>query len=455
MGEMFHFTKKDYRQGIAGQCIVYKNKVFLYQRKGAVFELEKTLPEADEYTILAVFDDNAPACASLAVNGKTAAPVAGYTSCGTGRVRRAAFLFKTEEALAGKITAEIYGMPGIRSLFVTPGKDESVISSAKADRAGTDEIHLSEEIKPLFELENKMQLIVSVGADAAERDGLENALESMREFCPLFRKLGFNGVESYVKWNFVEYEKGVFDWSFYDSVIEMAASYGMGWFPLIIGGSAYALPEWYREKTEGFTGFRCLEHGMDNNIPTIFNEHQTEHIINYLHAFGKHYEGNKNVFGVRLGPSGNYGESQYPASGNWGYKGEKEHMHLGWWAGDGDAAPKYAAWLKNKYWNEEKLSAAWGEIIENFGDVVTYIPSQAGNMRKRKDFTDWYMHEMTDWCNRWAVWMRGELKSHDIYQSAGGWGFCEAGTDFTDQARGMIAVNGGIRATNEDESYEL
>lgn len=432
-----------------------KDKDFLYHRKGVTYAFEGELPPAEKYTFVAEFADNDPGFAFLSVNGMGARAVAGYTSCGTGRIRTGVFILdaskpEAKKALStGKIEAVMVNMPGLLTLSVVPGVDQDAIAKAKEQRAKP------HEVQPLFTPDPWMQLIVSVGADAPTREGLPNSLESMREQCPYFRRLGFNGIESYVKWNFIEYEKGKFDWSFYDSVIELAAEYGMGWFPLIIGGSAYALPEWYREHTEGFTGFTCLEHGQDNNVPTIFNEQQTPYVKAFLHELGRHFEGNKNVFGVRLGPSGNYGESQYPATGNWGYKGLKEHMHIGWWAKGPDANRKYATWLAEKYKTPAALSAAWEEEIASFDQVETYLPYQTNNLRKRKDFVDWYMFEMTDWCNRWAVWVREELKSHDIYQSSGGWGFCEAGTDFTDQTEGMVAVNGGIRATNEDESYEL
>ena len=71
----------------------------------------------------------------------------------------------------------------------------------------------------------------------------------------------------------------------------------------------------------------------------------------------------------------------------------------------------------------------------------------------RKDFVDWYVFAMTDWCERWAVWAREALPGKSVYQSAGGWGFLESGTDFAQQAKSMVGVQGGIRATNETDSY--
>ena len=380
---------------------------------------------------------------------------AGYTLINTERVRHAVFVLYDPSFNKGCYGSDfiLFGIHNILSVELVKGVCEEAIDDACAERPSP------EESKPLVNLNHSLQIVSTAGIDSHSNDdtaaSLKNSFESMREICPLIRTLGFNGVECYVKWNFIEYEQGIFDYSYYDTIIDFAAQYGLKWFPLLIGGSGYALPEWYHD-SEGFTGFTCLEHGESNDIPTIFNEHQTDPVSNYLYNFGKHYNRNENVLGVRLGPSGNYGESQYPATGNWGYKGTWQHMHIGWWAGDKGASPKFRQFLKKRYDNDiTKLNALWKEEYNSFDELETFLPSSAFVSRKRKDFTDWYVYEMSNWCERWAIWTREYLKTCDIYQSAGGWGFAEAGTDFTEQTRSMIKVDGGIRATNEDESYVL
>lgn len=427
-----------------------EGKDFLYHRKVDRFAAANTLPAAENYTVTVVFDDIGHGYGNFSLNGKGPAELAGFTTCNTGRRRTCAAVFKLAETPA-EFRLNIIDMPHIVSVSVADGRNDATLAQARAERPKP------EEIKPEFELDNHIQLVTTVADNAARSnpEDLPQVLDSMADGLPYARSIGFNGFESYVRWNFVEYEEGKFDWSYYDAVIDAASKFGMKWFPLVIGGSAYALPEWYREHTPGFEGFRCLEHGLENNVPTIFTEQQTPYVKRYIHELGRHFNDNDNVFGVRLGPSGNYGESQYPASGNWGYKNQPEHMHLGWWAGDKNAKVKFAAWLEKKYGSPDALNQAWHENLGSFSEVETFLPVSTSNLRKRKDFVDWYMFEMTDWCNRWAVWMRDELTKRDIYQSAGGWGFCEAGTDFTDQTRGMVPVHGGIRATNEDESYEL
>jgi hypothetical protein len=306
--------------------------------------------------------------------------------------------------------------------------------------------------KPAFTLKNAPNLVTTAGADAPTPEGLKGAIENMRTMLPLVKALGFNGVESYVKWDFVERSPGVFDWSFYDAVVDELDRQGLKWFPLLIVGSAYSLPQWFHDSKE-FTGFACLEHNIAIEIPTIFNENQAKYVRRFLTEFGKHYGDRKTLLGVRLGPSGNYGEAQYPASGNWGYKGGKLHTHLGYWAGDPDASVVFRGWVKGRYATVKDLNQAWGTAYASFDEVKTFHPVHAISPRMRIDFNNWYMDAMTEWCERWATWAREAMPRTSIYQSSGGWGAVEIGTDYIKHARTMGKLGGGIRLTNENDGY--
>jgi len=376
-----------------------------------------------------------------------AAALAGYISLGANTPRRA--LFHLSRLVFGGLSTKsadfkIFGVEGIRRVLLKTSLEDGEAEAVASE--------IPYQMSARVSLSQPMQLVMSVGADAKTPEGLSDSLKTMRELCPFAAALGFNGVESYVKWNFVESEKGRFDWSFYDAVVEEAGRYGLKWFPLLIAGSAYTLPAWYHDSPEN-VGFVCLEHGKGNNIQTIFCENQTPHVQRFLAEFGKHYEPGGRLLGVRLGPSGNFGESQYPAGGNWGYAGETEHIHIGWWAGDAHAAKHFAAWLRARYESIETLNKAWNDRYTQWNEVKCFIPQFAESARKRKDFVDWYMGAMTDWCERWALWAREAMPNTPIYQSAGGWGFVESGTDFTDQTQSMSKIGGGIRATNETDSY--
>jgi len=200
--------------------------------------------------------------------------------------------------------------------------------------------------------------------------------EAMRELAPLARVLGFTSIESYVTWKRLEPRReGEFDFGFYDEVTRVLQEYGLKWFPLLIVGSGYALPDWFLEHPE-MAGFMCLEHGRSNSIQSIWHPAQRRHVTRVLQAFGRHYEPMGVLEGVRLGPSGNYGESQYPAGGSWGAKGEKMHIHIGWWAADPEARADFRRWLGARYGRIEELNRAWDADYRDFAAVEPVLSTQ-------------------------------------------------------------------------------
>jgi hypothetical protein len=85
--------------------------------------------------------------------------------------------------------------------------------------------------------------------------------------------------------------------------------------------------------------------------------------------------------------------------------------------------------------------------------VRTFLPVTANTTRMRLDFSTWYLDAMSEWCEKWAVWAREAMPRTSIYQSSGGWGAVEIGTDYAAHARSMAKLGGGIRMTNENDSY--
>jgi hypothetical protein len=431
-------------QDLRGQHVVgaAPNGTDYYTRHGVAFRVPDNAFENAKsvYAVVEHLDEDVAFIEmsyDAADKTKSAAGMAGYTALGLGQKRRALFRLDApafQHRLPGGADVCVYGLTAITRITLSDTLAEGVIDAIRAETP--------DRVEPLVQLKRPMELVLGTGETP----------EQMRELCILAARLGFNGVEGYVRWGDVEKERGKFDWSHYDAHVLEAKKHGLKWLPLLIVGSAYTLPDWFHDSPEN-VGFVCLEHGKSNNIQTIFCENQTPYVKRFLEEFGKHYEPMDALLAVRLGPSGNYGESQYPAGGNWGYKSKAEHIHIGWWAGDKFAAPKYQAWLQRKYGSVDALNKAWSETFPGFDAVRCVIPQFADTPRQRKDMEDWYVGEMTDWCERWAVWAHEALPNTFIYQSAGGWGFEECGTDFTGQTRSMKKVNGGIRATNETDSY--
>ena len=128
------------------------------------------------------------------------------------------------------------------------------------------------------------------------------------------------------------------------------------------------------------------------------------------------------------------------------------HIHIGLWANDPYAQKAYQQFLQNKYKTVDALNTAWNQKFTTFTEIHPRLPVQMYSNRERIDQAEWYTGSMSDWCEWWAVQARKAMPNTTIHQSAGGWGFLEAGTDYAAQAKSMIKINGGIRLTNETDS---
>lgn len=377
-----------------------------------------------------------------------AACAASYVRLNTGTYRRAAFAFdRAPETcdIGDKPDFEITGLQHLRSIRLLADADAAYWDVLRAE--------IPHDVPPAVSCARPMQIVCSAeGGLSGIAEYSQEALWTLRESILLAKALGFNAIESYVRWDYVEPDPGRFDWSVYDPIVEELCRYGLKWFPLLIVGSAYTLPKWFHDSCEN-VGFTCLEHGLSNPIQSIWSPYHKKHVVRFLRAFGAHYEPMGCLQGVRLGPSGNYGESQYPAGGNWGYGGRKMHIHIGMWAGDPYAHEDFRRFLRNKYSTLDRLNEAWNTEFASFDDVCPILPDQCLSKRHRTDLNAWYTDSMSEWCEWWAIEARNAMPNTPIYQSAGGWGAVEIGTDYSAQAKSMLKIHGGIRLTNELDSF--
>lgn len=354
----------------------------------------------------------------------------GVARVNSGRLRRAVVQY---DQPAVKDTVRIAGLDYLRSVSLTD------------TQPSTEPAPL---VEPATHFRVPSQRVTTAAGDGAD---VREAVAGLRNMLPLMRALGFNGIESYVRWGWVERQRGVYDWSYYDALVAEIEKHGLQWFPMLLAGSGYALPEWLYNSQDNF-GFVCLEHGIQHDTQSIFHPFQTEYASRFIREFGKHYGGRKVLLGIRLGPSGDYGEAQYPARGP-GYQFKESHTHIGYWAGDTLAQADFQRFLRGAYGDITALNQAWRKQYASFEEVRTFLPDTAVTRRQRLDFANWYMGEMSKWCEKWAVWAREALPQAVIHQSSGGWGPVQIGTDYSYQARSMAKVKGGIRLTNESDNY--
>jgi hypothetical protein len=306
-------------------------------------------------------------------------------------------------------------------------------------------------VDPAVTFHLRSERVTTAGGDSGSPDRVADALAGLKNQLPLVRALGFNGVETYVRWGWVERERDQYDWSYYDAILDEIEGHGLQWFPMLLAGSGYALPAWLYNSTNN-VGFKCLEHGLAHDTQTIFHPFQTEYVSRFIAEFGRHYGRRRSLLGIRLGPSGDYGEAQYPAKGP-GYQFRQGHTHIGYWADDDYAQAAFRRSLQEKYGDVAHLNTAWDSRYDRFDKVSTFLPETALTRRQRLDFADWYMGAMSRWCEQWAIWARQALPDTTIHQSSGGWGPVQIGTDYSYQARSMAQVHGGMRLTNEGDDY--
>lgn len=390
-----------------------------------------------------------------AFNGRYVRPALAvcYTRLDSQRFRTAAFQFTEapdDPSRSDHSDFELTGVQYLRSVRLLDGVSEGYWEKLESS--------IPADVEPAVTLDRPMQVVCSAGVEvhggygSDRADALDRCVANLREQVPLAKALGFNGIEAYVRWDLVEPAPGRFDWTFYDEVVEEVQRHKLKLFPLLIVGSAYALPKWFYESDEN-VGFVCLEHGKSNPVQSIWSPHHKKHVRRFLQTFGKHYEPMDCLLGVRLGPSGCYGESQYPAQGDWGFEGESMHLHIGMWAGDPYALEDFRRSFEEKYRTISALNAAWDQTFSSFDEVVPVLPEQCISRRQRIDLYTWYTDSMTAWCEWWAVEARKAMPDTPIYQSAGGWGAAEIGTDYPAQTKSMVNVDGGIRLTNELDSF--
>lgn len=374
-----------------------------------------------------------------------------YTRLNSGQVRHAVFEFHIPELDWINTThahLKIAGLQHVRSM-----RASRFVTQARWDDLRD---HIPVDVVPLVRLQRPMQITCTVGiADTGNPPPLEQSLDNLREYAPLAKVLGFTSVECFVRWDMIEPRKNEFDFSHYDRIVEALRRYDLKWFPNLVITSAFALPTWYYESTD-YVPFRCLEHGDINQSPEIWSPVNRDHVSRVLHAFGAHYGPAGVLEAVRLGPSGNFGEAQYPAGagGALGYRGERMHAHIGWWAGSEGAKLDFQRFLSESYGDISTLNAAWDEQYSSFEEIAPRLPETYRTRRARLDMTEWYTATMAEWCDFWAQTARHAIPDVMIYQSAGGWGYRESGTDFSAIASSMKTIGGGIRLTNETDSFE-
>jgi hypothetical protein len=289
---------------------------------------------------------------------------------------------------------------------------------------------------------NKPEVVVC-GVPDWERPDIADVLRQMK-------RSGVTSVQIYTFWKDYEpVERGSFEWGFYDKKVRLIQEAGLKYVPFILIGPKYAAPGWWL-RDPGHVGLKCMEHGKESPIDSIWNPLLRQEIDRVLKAFAEHYLPWDILESIQPGICGDYGESIMPVRGNW--PGDY-HTHRGYWMAGGDAAASFRSWLTGKYGTAGAVNNAWRSHIGAMREIRPFLPHKAPSRTALFDMLDWYKDSMTDFVDFWMAACRKHFPDTPIYMCTGGNEEPEHASLFSAQAKVCAKYNGGLRLTNEANRF--
>lgn len=191
-------------------------------------------------------------------------------------------------------------------------------------------------------------------------------------------KLGFNCVHGFAEWHEIEYEKGKFDFSRIDYMIECAAKHNIVAIVNIATQNSIGFysPRWLMEE--------CAESGCEDSfgqtvkdgiytVPCLDNPEYSRYADRFLREIGKHFTGDDRVGGFVL-----WGEPHLFTSGLEGNICYCPHT-----------VAKFRTWLKEKYVTIDRLNSEWStEGPSDFKDFDSVKPPR-GYSRQLGGYASW------------------------------------------------------------------
>jgi hypothetical protein len=262
---------------------------------------------------------------------------------------------------------------------------------------------------------------------------------------------GVTSWESYVRWKGVEPLPGQWDFSMYDKEVEALKRNNIKWVPFLIAGPNYTTPWWFLNSADALF-YRCLEHGVDSGVQSLFNPAMRPHVEEFIKKFAEHYRADGAVESVLLGITGDYGEAIYPVMdvGHWT---GAYHEHPGFWAGDREARASFSRWLSAKYGTVAALNTAWGAPLPSFEAAAPFLPEVKPSDAAWLDMMEWYRESMEEWAEFWISTARTYFPDTPVYLCTGGDGAARHGSRFGRQAKIAAKYGAGVRITNEGSDY--
>ena len=265
------------------------------------------------------------------------------------------------------------------------------------------------------------------------------------------KELGFTSVQIYTFWRDMEPAgRGGFEWEALDRQVALIAQAGLRYVPFLLMGPKCAAPDWWLADPR-HVGLRCLEHGKESPIESVWNPAFRGEISRVLEAFAEHFHPRDVLESIQPGICGDYGEAIFPVLGNW--PGDY-HTHRGFWCGGDDAAAAFRIHLKEKYGALDALNQAWHSRYAGFEEIGPFLKHKSPSRSAFFDFISWYQASMTDFAEFWMAECRRIFPAIPAYLCTGGADDDTAiGALYAAQAKAAAKHGGGIRLTNEVNKF--
>lgn len=233
------------------------------------------------------------------------------------------------------------------------------------------------------------------------------------------KRLGFHGLDGFVRWSEVEPIKRDQDPYLFisDACVELATTTGLKPALFLITSPFASSPQWFRDSRQAKL-YACLQHNRSTPTLSIWNDLLRGHIDRQIqHVTGRYAE---NLDLLVLGPAGSYGETAYPSGGGFRMS-DSYHQGVHWWCFQPEAREDFRNWLIERHGSVGDVASEWVGDVTGTASIATsphnfvMLPGEEGyeqyfadaqglpsNIQRRfLDFARWYSQAMEEHAAFW------------------------------------------------------
>ncbi|RCU45520.1 hypothetical protein DU002_15840 [Corallincola holothuriorum] len=248
----------------------------------------------------------------------------------------------------------------------------------------------------------------------------ENWIEFEREIRQL-RKIGVSAISTDLWWGLIEgRQPGLFDWTYYDRMVEVLAANEMHWVPILsfhqAGGNVnddfmQTIPLWLwgklienHDELESVRDLQYVSETGDTSMEYVSlwaDEYVVPYYRQFMQAFRDHYQDRADLIdeiNVSLGPAG---ELRYPSynAHDWGEYPNRGTLQCF----SRLAEQRWKSHLKQKFKTVKALNYAFNGQHKSFDSVAIPDPHPLFEQKN-------YLY--SSWAREFLTWYQGELIQH-------------------------------------------